>query len=257
MTIQINDLIFVHSGGATNEYALSDLGGAISTHANKRIKSQTGTTPNTITGVVIVDAFGNPEGVGALQYVNASKTLSWKPYGGTTYYGIALSTNGTFLIGNSAGYMVCTVTYASLPSADKLDSITIANIQSNVFDHVTATQALEGKVSYRCHYVLNTHATDTASAVHIWVKANTPAGDTLDIGLGTSAIGSTEQQIGNETTAPTGVTFSAPVSYASSLTIGNLAAGQWKAVWLRRTVPPETRGTVIANTATIALAASV
>lgn len=257
MAIKINDLIFVHSGGSANETPSADLGGAISTTANKRIRSQSSTTPNTITGVVITDAFGNPEGVGSLQYTNATKTIGWKPYGQTTYYGVAVSTNGVYLIGSSAGYLVVTVTYGILPSSDKVDSLTISNVQQNVFDNVTAAQALSGKTSYRCHYVLNTHATDTAVDVRIWVKTNTPAGDTLDIGLGTSAKGSTEQQIGNETTEPTSVTFSAPASYASSLVIGDLTAGQWKAVWLRRTVPVETRGTVIANTAVVALAATV
>jgi hypothetical protein len=257
MAIKINDLIFVHSGGASNVTPSADLGGAISTAGGKRILSQSSTTPNTITGVVITDAFGNPEGVGSLQYTNATKTLGWKPYGQTTYYGVSVSTNGTYLIGSSAGYLVVTVTYASLPSSDKVDSLTISNVQQNVFDNVTAAQALAGKVSYRCHYVLNSHATDTAVDVRIWIKTPTPAGDELAIGLGTSAIGSTEQTIANETTAPTSVSFSAPASYASSLVIGNLAAGQWKAVWQRRTVPAETRGTVIANTAVLALAATV
>jgi hypothetical protein len=257
MAIKINDLIFVHSGGTSNESPSADLGGAISTAANKRIKSQSSTTPNTITGVVITDAFGNPEGVGSLQYTNSTKTLGWKPFGQTTYYGVAIPTNGTYLIGSSAGYLVVTVTYASLPSSDKVDSLTISNVQQNVFDNVTAAQALTGKTSYRCHYVLNTNPTDTAVDVRLWVKTNTPAGDDLAIGIGTSAKGSTEQQIGNETTAPTSVVFTAPTTYGTSLVIGNLTAGQWQAIWLRRTVPVETRGTVIANTAVLALAATV
>ena len=35
---------------------------------------------------------------------------------------------------------------------------------------------------------------------------------------------------------PTGVSFSAPTTFAGGLTIGDLAAGAHKAVWVRRTV---------------------
>jgi len=258
MAIAINDLIFVHSGGAANATPAADLGGAISTAGSKRIKSQSATTPNLITGVVIVDAFGNPEGVGQLSFTYSTKRLAWMPLGQSTPYGVDLSVNGTYLIGSSAGYMVVTVTYASLPTADKVDSITISNLQQNVFDNVTAAQALAGKISYRCHYVLNTHGTSTAVDVRVWVKQDTPAGDTIDLALGSSAVGGTEQTIVNETTAPTGgVTFTHPSTYAGALVIGNLAAGAWKAVWQRRTVPLETRGTVVSNSAVIAIAATV
>lgn len=257
MAISINDLIFVHSGGAANETPSADLGGAISTAAAKRIKSQSATAPVNTTGVSITDAFGNAEGIGTLSFTKATNTLAWKPYGQATYYGVSVAGNGEYLIGNSAGYMVIQVTFASLPATDKVDSITIANLQQNLFDTVTAAQALLGKISYRCVYVLNKHATDTATDVRVWVKQSTPAGDEIDIGLGTSAVSGTEQTVGNELTAPSGVTFSHPLTYASSLVIGNLTAGQWKALWQRRTVPVETRGTVISNSAIIAVAATI
>lgn len=53
-----------------------------------------------------------------------------------------------------------------------------------------------------------------------------------------SAIGSATAQaleVANESTAPTGVTFSSPVTKATGLSLSDLPAGQCRAVWLRRT----------------------
>jgi hypothetical protein len=71
----------------------------------------------------------------------------------------------------------------------------------------------------------------------VFISSNTPlAGSTIDIGVGTAAINGTEQTVANEATAPTGVTFSAPADAASGLVLGNIPAGQHKAIWLRRTI---------------------
>jgi hypothetical protein len=105
------------------------------------------------------------------------------------------------------------------------------------FDRVTGAEAAAGDIEYRCLYVTNTHATLTLYQATVWLSANTPSGDTIiDIGLGTAAIGAEEQTVANESTAPAGVAFSAPASYAAGLVIGDLAPGEYKAVWLRRTV---------------------
>ena len=257
MAITINNLKCYLSGGASNIVPNAALGGAISTVTSGLIKSQTASTPVNITGVVIKDAFGNPEGVGGLAFTKSTNTLGWKTYGQSTYYGVPTSVDGEYIIGNSAGYLIVQVTAASLPSSDKVDSITIANQQQNLFDNVSAAQSLIGKTSYRCCYIKNTHSTDAAVAVTVWVKTVTPAGDDITIGLGTSANGGTEQTIASDTTAPSGVTFSQPMSYGAGLTIGNVAAGSWKALWMRRIVPASTRGTVISNGTILSISATI
>jgi hypothetical protein len=94
-----------------------------------------------------------------------------------------------------------------------------------------------GLVEYRCIYLHNASGADTMIAARAWVISNTPlAGTTLDIGVGTSAVNGTEQTIANEATAPVGVTFSAPAAAASGLALGDIPAGQHRALWLRRTV---------------------
>lgn len=108
---------------------------------------------------------------------------------------------------------------------------------SGLFDTVNAASAAAGSVEYRCIYVHNSNGADTMTALVAWISANTPlAGTTLDIGVGTAAVNATEQTIANETTAPVGVTFSAPASAGAGLAMGNIPPGQHKALWLRRTV---------------------
>ena len=71
----------------------------------------------------------------------------------------------------------------------------------------------------------------------MWIAANTPlAGTQLAIGVGSAAVNGTEQTIANETTAPTSVTFTEPASAAAGLALGDIPAGQHRAIWLRRTV---------------------
>lgn len=108
---------------------------------------------------------------------------------------------------------------------------------SNLLDAVSSAEALAGDVEYRCFYVHNAHATLTLENAVAWIEANTPSADTtLDIGLGTSAVNATEQTIADENTAPTGITFVAAVNEAGAVALGNIPAGQHRAVWVRRTV---------------------
>ena len=108
---------------------------------------------------------------------------------------------------------------------------------ANLFDAVTSAQATSGLTEYRCVYVHNANATLDMLAAKIWIASQTPSADTsVEIGLGTSAIGATEQTVANEATAPSGVTFSTPASFAAGLTIGDVPAGSSKAVWIKRIV---------------------
>lgn len=106
-----------------------------------------------------------------------------------------------------------------------------------LFDAVAAAEASAGDVEYRAVYLHNANATDTMTAARVWVQSNTPlAGTTIDIGVGTAAVNGTEQTIANESTAPAGVTFSAPSTAGTGLALGDIPPGQHKAIWIRRTV---------------------
>jgi hypothetical protein len=105
-----------------------------------------------------------------------------------------------------------------------------------LFDATSAAEATAGDVEYRCVYLHNNYSADMQSPV-VWISANTPnAATTIDIGVGTAAVNGTEQTIANESTAPSGVSFSAPSTQGAGLALGNIPAGQHKAIWLRRTI---------------------
>ena len=107
----------------------------------------------------------------------------------------------------------------------------------NLFDIVSSAEASTGDTEYRCVYIHNNHGTLTMQTSKIWIATNTPSTDTsIEIGLGSSAVNGTEQTVANENTAPTGVTFSAPASSGAALSIGDIPAGQHKAVWIKRIV---------------------
>lgn len=121
------------------------------------------------------------------------------------------------------------------------NAITTA-VLNNLWDDVTGAEASAGDVEYRCVFILNNHATLTLINPNIYITSQTAGGGTIDIGLDTTAIsakGSATAQavtIANEATAPSGVTFSSPTS-GSPLALGaDLAPGQVKGIWIRRTV---------------------
>ena len=121
--------------------------------------------------------------------------------------------------------------------AASLGGVKSSTAASNYFDDVSSAEASAGDTEYRCVYVHNNHGTLSLIGAKVFIQANTPSSDTdVAIGLGSSAINGTEQTVANESTAPTGVSFSAPTTFAGGLAIGDLAAGAHKAVWVRRTV---------------------
>lgn len=108
---------------------------------------------------------------------------------------------------------------------------------NDFFDLVSGAEAASGDTEYRCFYVKNAHGTLTLYGAKIWINSNTPSADTsVEIALGTSAVSGVEQTVANESTAPTGVSWSAAANEGAALSIGDLAAGAWKAVWVKRIV---------------------
>jgi len=115
-------------------------------------------------------------------------------------------------------------------------------VGSTLFDTVSNAEALAGDTNYRCVYVTNNGAT-TASAVVIWIQANTPSATTaITIALDGSGLNGEAETEVNETTAPTGESFVAAASQGAGLSIGTLASGDKYAVWIKRVVDANTAG---------------
>lgn len=124
----------------------------------------------------------------------------------------------------------------ALPNASLGGAMSSNEAGINILD-VSSTEATDGRVEVRGVYVRNGHGSLTLIAPVVWLNSNTPsATTTIELGLGTSAQGGTEQTVANETTMPAGVTFSAPTSKATGIALGDIPPGGSRFVWIRRTV---------------------
>lgn len=114
---------------------------------------------------------------------------------------------------------------------------------SNLFDPISGVENTASEAEYRCFFVYNTHATLTWSDVRAYIPSQTTGGAIAAIALDTAGIKAANsgvaqaQRIADENTAPTNLVaaFAAPSSYATALTLGDLAPGQERAIWVRRT----------------------
>lgn len=133
-------------------------------------------------------------------------------------------------------------------SLGKYISTTQVSAPPNAFwDDVSSAEASAGDTEYRCIFIHNSHATDSALNIQVSITSEVALGGSTQVALDNitaSAIGSASAQaagpVTDENTAPTGVgTFG-----TSAVTIGTLAAGQCRAVWLKRTVAASTAAIV-------------
>jgi hypothetical protein len=135
------------------------------------------------------------------------------------------------------------------PDASLGGAISSTAAGTNIFDNVTSAEATSGDTEYRCIYVRNgvTSAALTLVGAKIWIQSpdgsgGAYAGDTITIGLGTSGVNGTEQNvttfspIGTEATAPVGVTFYAAATEGAALVMGDLPQNQHHAVWIKRVI---------------------
>ena len=119
----------------------------------------------------------------------------------------------------------------------------------NLFPVLTGSQNAASQVDYQCVFVHNNHATLTATAVSLYLSGDVADGAAVAIGVdptAASVIGAASAQalqIASSTTAPAGVTFSAPTTDGTGISLGDIGPGQCKAFWVRRTA---------ANTAALA-----
>ena len=120
-------------------------------------------------------------------------------------------------------------------------STTLAPVALNaLFPELSREDNAAGTLKqYLCLFAVNLHATLTWRSPRLWLTD--PAGGT-DVAIGidptpASLLGSSSAQaleVANITTAPAGVTFSAPGAYGAGLLLGDVGPGRCKAFWVRR-----------------------
>lgn len=113
---------------------------------------------------------------------------------------------------------------------------------NGLFDDISGTENANSVVDYRGTGLLNNNASLTGSNGSVWISAETAGGASVAIAtdnIAASAKGSAGAQlaqIANETTAPAGTSaFSSPTTDGTGLSLGTLAAGYVKGIWIRRT----------------------
>lgn len=125
---------------------------------------------------------------------------------------------------------------ASIGGAESSNAYTGTKTAGNLFDDSAFTEYnASGHIDYRCVYVHNNEASAGGTAV-AYVSQQAPTGTVIAIGAATQAAGSTATAIANDATAPSGVTFSAPTSAGTGISLGTIGAGQGKGLWIRRTI---------------------
>lgn len=109
----------------------------------------------------------------------------------------------------------------------------------NLFDNISGDENAASTVDYRAIVVKNGHATLTLVAPKVWISSEVAGGASVAIGLdpvgvvASTAVAGTS--IANETTAPAGVTFSAPTTKGAGLSVADVPAGSCFLLWVRRT----------------------
>ena len=110
-------------------------------------------------------------------------------------------------------------------------------VANNLWDDVSSGEASAGDIEYRGIYVKNAHGSLTWQTVVAWVDSLTSSSSTeFDIALADEAVNAAMETIINESTAPSGPTFTRPTTKGTGLAIGNIPAGEFKGIWIRRTV---------------------
>lgn len=112
---------------------------------------------------------------------------------------------------------------------------------NNLFDDISGDENAASDVEYRCFFVHNNHGSLTWQAVKVWLSSEVAGGANAAIALdGTGVVDATSasaqaEEIPDESTAPSGESFSSPTTKGTGLTIGDIPAGSCQAIWVRRT----------------------
>lgn len=114
-------------------------------------------------------------------------------------------------------------------------------VANDLFDDVSGAENAASTVDYRCIFIHNSNGANVLENAVAYLSAEVGGGAAIAIGVDPTAAsviasGSTQAvTVANETTAPAGVAFSSPTTVGAGLSLGNIPAGQCKALWIRRT----------------------
>lgn len=146
-------------------------------------------------------------------------------------YSVTTGTAGNTTAGTAAGSLgryISTTAWAG-------------GVANDLFDDLSGSANAASQVDYRCIFLYNSNAANAYQNAVVYIASEVAGGASIAIGVDTtaaSALGSATAQaltIANATTAPAGVTFTAPTTAATGIALGTIASGSVRAFWIRRT----------------------
>jgi hypothetical protein len=236
------------SGGTGNTNPQLSIGGAIAT---QQVQSETVSfhAGSTIGGVAVVGGVGNlPDTTGSdssaalfFKVSEAIPQLVFTPYGedagstDTQLNNVAVMTgSGNYVMtwwdSWGATSLKVTINAGSLPVVDTLARLDVSRNAHQLFDTIPQAENITPVNNYRCVYAKNVGVSSQDLRLFL---SSYPLGASVALGLDPSGVGGTPGTLANETTPPSGVTFSSPADYDSGVPV-TLAAGAFVPIWLRR-----------------------
>lgn len=151
--------------------------------ASNEIPGLSSTTLSSLTGCVI--AYVSPlcgTGLAYIRYDYDDSTLELKAPGDSNY-GAAVDISGgdgtyTLFSEDEDKCIDVTVTAASLPGTDTIDSTTLSRYEARLIPHTEGYQSQPGIIRKRAIFVKNTSATDTAHEVRAYLEPRVSASTT-------------------------------------------------------------------------------
>lgn len=225
------------TGGATNTNPDLSLGGLPS---SRRVRGLGSIVDYPIVAALRIDNVypANGEGVGTLS-ITATGELTWTPPGASAGTPVAVPAGESRIVAgtdaNKAVRVFKEAGLTALPSTS--EAVELVPIMNGALAHanVSHAQRLAGVTTYRAIALVAPGAYGVTD-LRLWMPPVADAQAVFSLATETPVAGSI-QTIANETTAPTGLSWSTPTSEGSALRIPPISPGSPIGLWIRRVFP--------------------
>ena len=232
----VDSVAVLLTGGSTNELHASSLGGVPSSVRVRGLGAKVGGNPPALRIDNVMPA--NGEGAGSITVVDDGE-VTYTPPGEDAGTAVAIPEGETRIIAGTDANQALRVTREAdltLPVGSVL-ALTFMKILNGVFSmgNVTSAQRVAGRTTYRC--VMIKAGDDGIQNLKLWLPAVAGAQAVFSLALEPPNSSGNVQTIANETTAPTGLSWSTPTTEGAALETGALGIDETVGLWIRRVIP--------------------
>lgn len=252
-SFESKDISFYLSGGSANESQHTSLGGAISL---KRITSQVFTPLSLITGVEIVEGFGNLPGLSYLKWESEKEVLSWKAGGLSTFKGQIVRRDGVYVLGDEQGYLIVEVVIKNLPLTSATEEVLVGDDFNKIIDNLSPLNSVYGRTSYRCLFLKNEGSFSLLKA-RLWLRVLDGGPTSVSVAL--DPVGKNGVALGplvddkDTQGLLNSLVFSKPLVARFGLGLGTLSPGDFYPLWIKRELAPGNLGQTSSDKLSIAV----